>query len=159
MYPALSILAYAPWCLKVWHSGATGTRLRKNGTHPAFGTAKARSRDTASAIPRRVDFWLFSAGMRFALLREKVVGPFILGLQRRLGHFAGGGSRTGVRWAIPIRGGIGNSPHISVVIKRNSNKKIFPVSAQRQAAGYSARGAATARQVAQQYWGFERQAL
>src|SRR6267154_702424 len=131
MYPALSILAYAPWCLKVWHSGATGTRLRKNGTHPAFGTAHARSRDSASVFRQGVDFWLFSTGMRFALLGEKVVGPFMLGLRRHLGHVAGGGRRTGVRWAIPIHRGIGNSPHISVVIKRNANKKIFPVMAQR----------------------------
>ena len=61
--------------------------------------------------------------------------------------------------AIPILGRIGNSPHVPVVVERHSDKKVFPVIAQRQASRHASGNASAARQIIQQHWSFERQRL
>jgi hypothetical protein len=76
---------------------------------------------------------LFSTGMSLALAGEQVVGPRTLTLAFARGGCAVSGSSGRIGSAIPIRRRIGNSPHIPVVVKRHSDKKEFPVIAQRQA--------------------------
>src|SRR5580704_3357908 len=86
--------------------------------------------------PPAADHWsLFSAGMGFAMAGEEVVGPGILAVGRGLGFACGGGGGRGD--AIPICRRVGNSPYISGVVKRHSDKKLSAVCAERKAIGYA----------------------
>ena len=95
--------------------------------------------------------------MSLAVVREQVVGPGVPAFARATCSASGGSGRRG--GAIPIRGRIGNSPHISVVVERHADEKEFSVIAQRQASRYAGRNFSAAWQIVQQYWSFERQGL
>jgi|HubBroStandDraft_2_1064218.scaffolds.fasta_scaffold00638_4 hypothetical protein len=100
---------------------------------------------------------LFSAGMGFPVAGKQVVGPGTLPVGRGVG-FAGG-SGVGSGRAIPIRGWFGDSPNISGVVERHSDKKVFAVTAQRQAIGYAGRSASPTRQITQQHGSSDGQGL
>lgn len=63
------------------------------------------------------------------------------------------------RAAIPILGRIGNPPNIPRIVKRNSNKKAFPILSERLAIGNARGSASTSRQFAEQHRRFQRQLL
>src|SRR5580693_1257929 len=95
--------------------------------------------------------------MGFALAGKQVIWPRALAVGRGLG-FAGGGW-VGSGSAIPICRRIGDSPNISRVVERHSDKKVFAVIAQRQTVGDAGRSASTARQIIQQHGSSDGQGL
>jgi hypothetical protein len=102
------------------------------------------------------DHWpLFSVGMGFAFAGEQVVGPGVAAFARG-GRSGSGGSGGG---AIPVGGGIGDSPNISVVVERYSDEKEFPVIAEGKAIRYAARSFSSAGQIVQQHGSFKGQSL
>ena len=101
---------------------------------------------------------LFAAAIRLAVAGEQIVRPdlfvVVRGALRRLRRFSGG-----IGGAIPIFRWIGDSPNISVIVKRHSNQKILPVVAQRQTI-HNMRGSATApRQITEKHGSFDGQSL
>ena len=156
--PAQSILASATWCLKVWHFGASITRLPKNGFLPNHWTRADAAGDSGFWNLRTVDLkGLFSAGMGLALVRKTIVGPCIPAFRYGRGPFAG--CRGSAGSTIPVLWGIGNSPDIFVVVQRQSDKKIFAVVAQRQTTCHAARSGSAAWQFTQQHRSLKGQGL
>ena len=94
--------------------------------------------------------------MRFAVTGKYVVGPDTLAIRR-----VRSGGRSGWRSgdAVPIFRRIGDSPHVCLVVERDSDQKVFPVLAQWQTIGNAARCGSAARQITQQYGSLDGQRL
>jgi hypothetical protein len=92
--------------------------------------------------------------MSLAVTRELIEGPRALVLDRGLvsagcGHWS----------TVPIFGRVDNSPHVTVIVERNSDKKVLAVVAQRQTICYARGRGPSARKIIQEQRSFERKCL